>query len=220
MRQVLLMLFSSSKSMISSLRERSLLYAMVVAKLSRDISVLRSISSVGSQRRRMISRPRVSSTSQRPRLRGEKVDPEIGESPEGKMMTTTEEIGNLARATGEIAKSDLIEGTGMSDEIAEIVATVEIAEIVRIVEIDAIGERIEGTMMTGETEVMATVENSMIGKETVLKEDRDERAASDAQVVAIDRMVALMTRTPSTLRLMLLSQETKASTLSLRYTMN
>jgi hypothetical protein len=108
----------------------------------------------------------------------------------------------------------------MSDEIAEIVATVEIAEIVRIVEIDAIGERIEGTMMTGETEVMATVENSMIGKETVLKEDRDERAASDAQVVAIDRMVALMTRTPSTLRLMLLSQETKASTLSLRYTMN
>jgi hypothetical protein len=102
------------------------------------------------------------------------------------MTTTTEEIGNLARAIGEIAKSDLIEGTGMSDEIAEIVATVEIAEIVRIVEIDAIGERIEGTMMTGETEVMATVENSMIGKETVLKEDRDERAASDAQVVAIE----------------------------------
>jgi len=204
MRQALLMLFSSSKSMISSLRERSLLYAMAVAKLSRDISVLRSIFSVGSQRRRMISRPRASLTSQPPRLRGEKADPERGENPEGKMMTITKETGNLARAIGEIVKSDLIEGTGMSDEIvvtAEIVEIVEIVvivEIVKIVEIGAIGERIEGTMMTGETEVMAIVENSMIGKETVLKEDRDERAASDALVVVTDRMVALMTKTLST----------------------
>jgi len=228
MRQVLLTPFSNLKSTISSLRERSSLYAMVVAKSSRDISVLRSIFSVGSQKRRTISRLQVSSTSQPPRLRGEKVDLERGESPEGKMMTTTEEIGNLARAIGEIAKSDLIEGTGMNDEIAEIVATVVTVEIVEIVEIaetvetvkiaviGAIEERIEGIMMIGETEVMAIVEDSRRRMaEIALKGERGDKAENDAPAV-IDRMVDLTTGTLNTLRLEISNLEMKMSTSSLR----